>query len=343
VHRTGSESVRGADPTEPRRASRIFVLLFDLDHLSADALSRLKAAGEAFIKDELGPTDVAGIVANGRMSGGRLTNVKHELVQAVRTLMPTPEPRSARLKSLREFPRIESESEAARIASGDARVLSDAIERVCGATPVLCRDEGGPAVVTEQMDRKARQYVDEARAATGAVLRSINAVIAGLARMPGRKTLVLMTEGFFVEESLPAVQQIAAQAARNGVAIYGLDGRGLAGSGTREMAEVTSQGPGLSRAFDTAGAGPDMLAGTTGGMVIRNASHFAGALSDIARDTSSYYVLGYAPAKPDLDGSFRKIEVRMKTRRDVEVRARKGYLATPLPPPATLRGGIREN
>jgi VWFA-related protein len=191
----------------------------------------------------------------------------------------------------------------------------------------------------EQMDRKARQYVDEARAATGAIMRSLTAVIGGLARMPGRKTLVLLTEGFFAEESLPGLQQIAAQAARNGVAIYGLDGRGLAGSGTPEMADVTTQGAGLTRAFDTVGAGPDMLAGGTGGMVIRNASHFAGALGDIARDTSSYYVLGYAPARPELDGSFRKIEVKMKARRDLEVRARKGYLATPLPPQATLRGG----
>ena len=340
VRRAGYESTRGAGPGEPKRASRIFVLMFDLDHLGPENLVRLKTAAEAFVKDDLGPADVAGIVANGQMAGGRLTNVKPELLQAVRTLTPSPEPRSARMRPLSEFPRIDSEFEAARIAAGDARVLSDAVERVCGATPVLCRDEGGPAVVTEQMDRKARLYVDEARAATGAVLRSLSAVVNGLARMPGRKTLVLLTEGFFVEETLPALQQIAAQAARNGVAIYGLDGRGLAGAGTRDLADASTQGPGLSRTIDTAGAGPDLLAGTTGGFVIRNASHFAGALGDIARDTSSYYVLGYAPPKPELDGSFRKIEVRMKGERDVEVRARKGYLATPLPPQATLRGGL---
>lgn len=341
VKRVGNEPTGVDGSTEPKRASRIFVLMFDLDHLSAEAVVRLKAAAESFVRDELGPTDVAGIVANGRMTGGRLTNVKPELLQAVRTLMPIPDPRNVRMRVLREFPRIDSEFEAARIASGDVRTLSDAVERVCGATPVLCRDEGGPAVVSEQMDRKARQYIDEARAASGAVMRSLSALVGGLARMPGRKTLMLLTEGFFADESMPGLQQIAAQAARNGVAIYGLDGRGLAGAGTREMADVTTQGPGLSRAFDSSGAGPDLLAGSTGGFVIRNASHFAGALGDIARDTSSYYVLGYAPGKSDLDGSFRKIEVRMKGARDVEVRARKGYLATPLPPQATLRGGLR--
>lgn len=340
VRRTGSESTRGADPTEPRRASRIFVLMFDLDHLGADGLARLKQAAETFINTELGPTDVAGIIANGRMAGGRMTNVKSELLQAVRSLKPVPDSRPVRLRPLREFPRIDSEFEASRIAGGDQRLLLEATERVCNQSPRLCIDEGGNAVITDRIEQKARMYVDEARAATGGLLRAMTAAISGLARMPGRKTLVLMTEGFFVDESLPSVQQIAGQAARNGVAIYGLDARGLAGSGTREMADATTQGPGLTRAFDTMGAGPDLLAGGTGGMVIRNASHFAGALSDIARDTSSYYVLGYAPDKPDLDGKYRKIEVRLKQRGDAEVRARKGYLATPLPPPATLRGGF---
>jgi VWFA-related protein len=204
---------------------------------------------------------------------------------------------------------------------------------------VLCQAEGGNAVVMERLEQKARQYIDEARGATGTVLRSLSALVNGLGRMPGRKTLVLMTDGFFVEESLPAIQQIAGQAARNGVAIYGLDGRGLSGSGTREMADVMTEGPGLSRSFDTIGNGPHMLAQGTGGFVIRNASHFAGALSDIARDTSSYYVLGYAPANAALDGSFRKIEVKAKSRAGLQVRARKGYLATPLPTVAAPRGG----
>ena len=338
-HAGPAGSASAPDPTAPRKSGRIFVLMFDLDHLSADGVARLKQAAETFVDQELGPADVAGIVANGRMAGGRLTSVKSELLQAIRSLKPAPDARNARLRPLREFPRIDSEFEAARIADGDTRRLTEATERVCGQTPVLCQAEGGNAVVMERLEQKARSYIDEARASTGTVLRALTALVSGLARMPGRKTLVLMTDGFFAEESLPAVQQIAGQAARNGVAIYGLDGRGLAGSGTREMPDVTTEGAGLSRSFDTSGTGPEMLARGTGGFVVRNASHFAGALGGIARDTSSYYVLGYAPGNSALDGSFRKIEVKAKGRDGAQVRARRGYLATPLPPPAAPRGG----
>jgi VWFA-related protein len=328
------------DPAAARQASRMFLLVFDLDHLGVEALTRLKIAAESFITSELGPTDVAGIVANGRVIGGRLTNVKPELLRAISTLKPVPDARAVRMQKLREFPRIESEFEASRIEQGDARMLREAAERVCAQNQQLCLSEGGHAIITEKLELKARQYVDEARGAAGGIMRALTTLISGLGRMPGRKTLVLITEGFFVEESIPALQQLAARAARNGVAIYGLDGRGLAGSGTRQMVDAITEGSSLSTAFDTASRGPELLAGSTGGFVVRNASHFAGALGDIARDTSTYYVIGYAPERTTLDGKFRKVEVRAKGKaQGLEVRARKGYLATPLPPAATARGG----
>ena len=55
----------------------------------------------------------------------------------------------------------------------------------------------------------------------------------------------------------------------------------------------------------------------------------------IARDTSTYYVLGYSPTNTNMNGKFRKIEV--KTSIDgATVRARKGYMATPMAPQKSL-------
>lgn len=328
----------GADTGSTRRHDRMFVFLFDQDHLGAESIVRLKRAAEAFIANDMRDNDVAGIVVNGRIAGGRLTNSRAELLAALKTVMPYPDSRPARLRTLREFPRIDSEFEAARIGDGDKRLLSEVTQRVCSQQPALCNSEGGPAVIEEYIDRKARNYIDETRGYTGNILRTLSSMATGLARFPGRKTLFLLTEGFFTEESRPGLMQIAAQAARSSVTIYSLDARGLGGSGSREMPDASTMGGGLGRSQDTAQDGPAILAGETGGYVLRNASNFTGAFMQLADDTSAYYVIGYAPPNPALDGKFRKIEVKTRVR-DVTVRARKGYLATPLPEQAAPRGG----
>src|SRR4029079_13416080 len=65
-----------------------------------------------------------------------------------------------------------------------------------------------------------------------------------------------------------------------------------------------------------------------GGILVRNTNDLGKGFDSIANDLRSYYALSYAPTKVDLDGSFRSIEVRV-TRRDVDVRTRKGYYAVP--------------
>lgn len=334
----GPAGPAGADTGSTRRHDRMFVFLFDQDHLGAESIVRLKRAAEAFITSDMRDNDVAGIVVNGRIAGGRLTNSKAELLAALKTVMPYPDARPARMRVLREFPRIDSEFEAARIADGDQRLLREVTQRVCSQQLPLCVAEGGPDVIEEHIDRKSRTYIDETRGHTGNILRTLSSMATGLARFPGRKTLLLLTEGFFSDESRPALMQIAAQAARSSVTIYSLDSRGLAGSGSREMPDVTTMGGGLGRAQDSAQDGPAILAGETGGYVLRNASNFIGAFQQLADDTSAYYVIGYAPPNAALDGRFRKIEVKTRVR-DVAVRARKGYLATPLPEQARPRGG----
>jgi len=107
------------------------------------------------------------------------------------------------------------------------------------------------------------------------------------------------------------------------------------------LSEASEPGVRLApSAFDTQEDGPHILAVETGGFVVRNTNDFQGALARIAEDTSTYYVLGYSPEQTVLDGRFRKIDVRVKWR-GMQVRARKGYLATPLPPPMRARPIIR--
>jgi VWFA-related protein len=66
------------------------------------------------------------------------------------------------------------------------------------------------------------------------------------------------------------------------------------------------------------------LQGKTGGSMIRPES--SAGLEEIASEIRAQYRLGYIPRKSRYDGSFRRLEVRLRGR--YTVRARRGYYAT---------------
>ena len=79
------------------------------------------------------------------------------------------------------------------------------------------------------------------------------------------------------------------------------------------------------------------LAEETGGYAAVNASNVGAALDRIVRANSTYYVLGYYPAKTPRDGRFHKIELRVK-RPGLRVSARKGYVSPrPMTPEESLK------
>ncbi len=320
-------------------ARRIFTLVFDQEHLNFDTFRRVQQAASTFLQEHFRPGDVGGVVVDGALARNRLTTVREELVEIVRAARPNAEVRE-RLEAFRDWPRLESEFEALRIDAGDARVLAEAVVRNCLERPDECARPGVAESVENTLQWNARRYLDLARASATRLIQTLSALVAGLGRLEGRKTVVLLTEGFLVEDSRGLLSQIAARAARFGVTIYAVDARGLARSSTG-MSDASEPGRRLPpSAFDTQEDGPHILAVETGGFVVRNTNDFLGALARIADDTSTYYVLGYSPENTTLDGRFRRIEVRVKWR-GMQVRARKGYLATPLPPPMRARPVIR--
>jgi VWFA-related protein len=319
------EAVAGgaAVPPSPAR-QRVFVLLFDSEHLQEGAFKRLRDAAIDFLNKEFKPGDVGGVVIGAAMSGNQLTSDREALLTAVRNAKPNAT-KTARRGELLEWPRFNSE--AIRIAlSNDREVLAQAVRRACQDDPSFCKNIDPEPVVME----KARSIVGEMRPPAMRTVRTLQALASGLARLPGRKTIVLMTEGFFVEESWADLREIVGAAARSNVRIYSLDGRGLDTRQVNDPRQMSLTDPGGSiplEAYNSIEDGPNMLAVDTGGYPIRHTNKFAEALTEIAHDTSNYYVIGYTPTKA-MDGSFRRIGVRVK-RQGLTVRARRGYLATP--------------
>jgi VWFA-related protein len=110
---------------------------------------------------------------------------------------------------------------------------------------------------------------------------------------------------------------------RHNTSIYAVDPRGLAAGEfdiTANISMVTSQQY-LSASIDTLRE----LAANTDGRAIVNRNDLAGAMKQIVRDASAYYLVGYTTSAPT-DGKFHEIKVRVK-RPGVQVRARRGFWA----------------
>jgi VWFA-related protein len=314
-------------------AHRLFILVFDEGHLSAESLMRVQQGAEAFVMEHISPGDAAGVFVNGELYKAKLFTDRGSLLVGVRTAKPATENRQSLLAAFREFPRIPSEHDALRIAEGSREVAERLASEACRAEPVLCEIEGFNEGVQKKIEQKARFYVRSARVLADRTMQTVSAISESMSQYPGRKTLVLLTEGFFIQDDRSTVERLAGRAARAGVTIYSIDGRGV--TPMTGNSDALSTGPARSTLFDGGEEGPGILTSGTGGFVVRNIDDMTRAFNMVARDTSTYYVLGYSPTNTNMNGKFRKIEV--KTSIDgATVRARKGYLATPLPPQKQL-------
>ena len=119
-------------------------------------------------------------------------------------------------------------------------------------------------------------------------------------------------------------RQVFVAANRSNTSIYTFDPRGLATSefdlSDRVAAEADRQV--LTESLDSL----RVIADNTDGRPIVNRNDPFPELRRMVQDNSSYYLLGYTTTVAPRDGKFHEIQVRVK-RKDVEVRARKGYWA----------------
>jgi len=309
---------------------RVFVLLFDEGHLANDSLLRTKAGAEDFIREQLGPGDIGGVFVDGGMYKGRMTSDRLELVAGVRAVHPAFDNRQALLAPFREWPKVPSEVDATRIADGAREVVEDLATKACNEDRVGCQSAGGIGAIQNQIEMKSRLYVRQARTLTSQTLQNLRVATRGLAHFPGRKTVVFISEGFYVEESRSALEQISAQASRAGITIYSIDGRGNINT-TSANPDVVRAERARSIALDTGTDGPTILTAGTGGFMVSGIDDMSRAFGMVVRDTSTYYVIGYQPASMKMDGKFRRIELKSKVP-GLKIRARRGYAALELPP-----------
>jgi VWFA-related protein len=188
---------------------------------------------------------------------------------------------------------------------------------------------------------------------TRPVLAALAAICEGLRPVPGKKTLVMFSEGFVTPETLDWQLQTTIDIAnRANVTIYIIDASGLTGGtptsgalvaasplagisgdnspesrrrvgGGESVFDITRQ-EGLNRQQDVL----YKISEDTGGRFIKNTNDIAVGLDRIDSEIRSRYTLAYRSTDSNFDGSFRKVKIEVR-RPDTNVVARPGYYAIP--------------
>jgi VWFA-related protein len=179
-----------------------------------------------------------------------------------------------------------------------------------------------------------------------ASLSATKYIIEGMRGLPGRKAVMLLSEGFSLasdddfESASPTrekVRRLVDSANRAGVVLYAMDARGLVSDGLNPIdvmtdtktssKEIQASLRAHREAFWRPLDGMIYLTEQTGGFTVYNTNDLAGGIRKALDDQKSYYLIGYQPDASTFDAAknrFNQLTVKVKEP-NLKVRYRSGF------------------
>jgi len=312
---------KNAPPTppvklRPEQVRRTMALVVDDLGVSFESANYVRQSLKKFVDQQMQPDDLVAII---RTSGGigalqQFTSDKRQLYAAIEKVKWQPNGRGniSAFAPLGSDPNIQSEGQT---DSGQTR------------------------------DADIEQFREDYFAV--GTLGALNYVVRGLRELPGRKSIVLFSEGFQIINSedssvndriLFGLRRLTDLANRASVVIYTMDPRGLqplgltAADSTAMMTpeQVEQQLSNRRNALFESQSGLDYLAAQTGGMSIKNTNDLNGGMKRIIADQEGYYLIGYRPDDSTFDRvngrtKFHHISLKIKRAGKYNIRMRNGF------------------
>lgn len=300
----------------PEQVHRTIALVVDDLSLSFESIYYARRALKKFVDEQMQDGDLVAIIRTGAGMGAlqQFTTDKRQLYAAIERVRWNP------------------------IGTGNTGAFAAMEGKV---------DTGLPPDMQKAIDDDKKDFEQFRTSvfATG-TLGAINYVVRGMQELPGRKSIMLISDGFKLYEEdhqtgtrdygrvLDALRRLVDAANRASVVIYTLDARGLVYTGLtaaddtsgRSADQVESElSDRRNQLFDTQD-GLIYLARQTGGTSMINNNDLSGGIRHIL-DDQSYYLLGFVPDSDTFDpkaNRFNKLTVKVK-RPGVSVRYRSGF------------------
>jgi VWFA-related protein len=345
--RTETRKPPGETPAEapqpvPATATRNFVALV-LDSQTTD-ITNLKPVREGaikYIREQVTEADAVAIlsVTNGLQMLQPFTQDKAQLIASIEK-WGSPDSKNFEQRDLAEnIGKIREFLDSATSVPITSNAAGSAAARIMIARNVL-----------QQFIRlRTALSLQQARP----VLAALAAIAEGLRPIPGKKTLVLFSQGFVTPAVLDwQVQSTIDIANRANVAIYIIDSAGLRASAPASgslvpssplggVSAITNQeqrirGVGGETVFDNVrqeGQSREYdilyrISGDTGGKFLKGNNDIGLGLERINQEIQSRYTLAYRSTNQNFDGTFRKVKIEVR-RSDAQITSRSGYYAIP--------------
>lgn len=302
----------------PDQVRRTIALVVDDLGLSFETAYYVRQALKKFLDQQMQPKDLVAIIRTGGGIGAlqQFTTDKRQLYAAVEKVKWNPMGRGG----ISAFAPLGGEQiSVARSSSGEE-------------------------------DRSlANQDLDQFRSDVFAVgtLGAVNYIVRGLRDLPGRKSVILMSDGFrMFSKSEPtgsarimaALATLTDMANRASVVIYTLDPRGLQTLGLTAADYTADLSPSqvqekLNERRDELFESQNSLAylaRQTGGLAIRNTNDLSGGIRRAIEDQGGYYLIGYRPDESTFDSrsgnrKFHKLSLKINRPGKFNVRMRNGF------------------
>lgn len=289
--------------------ARVFIVAIDEFSFVPAAIGPAMQAARRFVQ-QLRPEDVVAIYAYPFHTGS--LDLTHDHYAAERSLYKVNGRRERQLGMFSLSP-----SEIVDITADDQAVTQRVINRECSATDPTC-----PGAVRSEAQSIAGYF--EGQAAQS--ISSLSLLVKSLRRLPGRKTLVLMSGGVMTSDRTGGRPDVTglfaalgedAAAAETNLYVMHWDTHFLE-TFSAVNATSTSSGDRFTSAFrdsDTFRHGLDMVAGKSGGALLPiEAGTGQLAFDRILRENMAYYLIGVASTPGDRDGKLHFINVKTKSR-----------------------------
>jgi VWFA-related protein len=334
VKATSNPASTSSDAAPPIAASaapsdRFVVFLFDDLHISAPDLSTLRTAAKKVLSESLSAGDYASVLSVLGQDDSGVTNDRARLEAAIDKLSAQ---RSPYRPDAHGCPNVDYLHGDLIENRHDERIFNAAVDETmtCAHLPPDQRS------IAEQMTHQAAQRavaLGEQDVRMSYVY--MREVVRKMVNLPGQRTLVLISPGFYSEtpEALVLQNQVIEAAARANVTISALDARGLftyapkaeeefSGLAKETTERIRSHVESLS-ATDAVMAG---LADATGGTFVHNSNDLEGGLRRLSAAPEYIYLLEFSLANTKADGEYHPLKVKVD-RDHVQVQSRRGYFA----------------